>query len=342
MANSLRAAAYTALLLFVITHGNLSAQQNQFGKIIGNVRVVKSDFPVHPVLVSLEMRGSPIATAYCDDQGQFGFYSLVANSYRVSINDEDYEPVSETADVNPQVSPMNFVQLSLVPRHNAKKDPLPGRVGGSNPYLVDPAEYYRQFPKKTVKEFEKGIEADHKGKPDEAAEHYQKALSFSPNFYPAHNNLGSVYLGKQNFDAAQAEFEAALKTNQNDVEAYFNLANVLLMTKRYPEAEREIDEGLQRRPDSAFGHFLQGLLYSRLGRDELAEKGLQSALQLDPKMPQAYLQLVNLYLQQKRTADAIAELEAYLKVFPDSPLSARARESLKRLQTEANPVPTQQ
>ena len=331
-----------ALLLSFVIPSRLCAQQNQLGRIIGNVRVVKGDFPAHPVLVSLEMRGSPIATAYCDDQGRFGFYSLVANSYRVSINDDAYEPASETTDVNPETSPMNFVQLTLVPRPNAKKDPLPGRVQGSNPYLIDPAEYYRQFPKKTVKEFEKGVEADHRGKSDDAIEHYEKALSYSANFYPAHNNLGSVYLGRQNFEGAQAQFEAALKANQNDVEAYFNLANVHLMTKGYSDAEREIKEGLQRRPDSAFGHFLEGLLYSRTGHLELAEKSLQSALQLDPKMPQAYLQLVNLYLQQKRTPEAIAELEAYLKACPDSPFSPKARESLKRLQMEAGAATTQQ
>jgi tetratricopeptide (TPR) repeat protein len=329
------------LLTLIAIPSQLRAQQNQLGKIIGSVRVVKGDFPAHPVLISLEMRGSPIGNAYCDDQGRFGFYNLIANDYRVLVDDDAYEPFSEIVQVDPQSTPTNFVQVALVPRPNAKKDPLPGRVQGSNPYLIDPAEYYRQFPKKTVKEFEKGIDADHKGNADGAIQHYEKALSDSPNFYPAHNNLGSLYLARQNFEAAQTHFEAALKTNQNDVEAYFNLANVLLMTKRYPDAEHEITEGLQRRPDSAFGHFLQGLLYSRTARPELAEKSLQSALQFDPKMPQAYLQLVNLYLQQNRAPDAIAELEAYLKVFPDSQFSPKARESLKRLQTEAGATPAQ-
>ena len=316
--------------LVITTH--LNAQQNQLGKIIGIVRVLKGDFPAHPILVTLEMRGAPIASAYCDDQGRFGFYSLLANMYRVTVNEDDYEPVSEQSDLNPDFSTTNMVNITLTPRPTAHKDPLPGRVGGSNPYLIDPAEYNRQFPKKTLKEFDKGVEADHKGKTDEAIEHYQKALSYSPNYYPAHNNLGSAYLMRQDFTAAEAQFEAALKANQNDVEAYFNLSNVLLLRQRYSEAELELEEGLQRRPDSSFGHFLQGLLYSRTGRLELAEKSLQSAVQLDPKMSQAYLQLVNLYLQQKRTPEAINQLEAYLKAFPDSAYSPKARETLKRLQ----------
>ncbi len=92
---------------------------------------------------------------------------------------------------------------------------------------------------------------------------------------------------------------------------------------------------MQRRPDSAFGHFLQGSLYSRTGRPELAEKSLKNALRLDPLMSQGYLQLVNLYLQQKRTSDAIGELEAYLKAFPNTPFSPKARDLLKRLQGTA-------
>src|SRR5713226_1623822 len=340
MGRGWQAVVWSALLAFFVIPSQLSAQQNQLARIIGNVRVSRGDFPPHPVLISLEMRGTPIGSVYCDDQGRFGFYSLVANQYRVSVSDDAYEPFSETTDVNPATSPTNFVQITLAPRSDVKKDPMPGRMEGSNPYLIDPAEYYRKFPKKTLKEFDKGVEADHQGKTDDAIQHYEKALTYSPDFYPAHNNLGSAYLGRQNFEAAQAQFESALKANQNDVEAYFNLANVLLLTQRYPAAEREIEEGLQRRPDSAFGHFLQGSVYSHTGRPELAEKSLQSALQLDPKMSQAYLQLVNLYLQQKRTPEAIAELEAYLKAFPDSPLSSKARETLKRL--HGNPVASPQ
>ncbi len=330
-----RVLLWCALLAFFAIPQQLSAQINEYGKIVGSVRVLRGDFPSHPVLVSLEMRGSPIGSAYCDSQGRFGFYGLVANQYRVSVDDDAYEPASETTELNPDTSTTNFVQLTLVPRPSAKKDPLPGRVEGSNPYLIDPAEYSREFPKKTLKEFQKGVDADRQGKPDDAIEHYEKALSYSPNFYPAHNNLGSAYLARRNFEMAETQFEAALKANQNDAQAHFNLGNVLLMTKRYPAADHEIEEGLQRQPSSAFGYFLQGSLYSRTGRTELAEKSLQKALQLDPKMPQVYLQLVNLYLQQKRTPDAIAELEAYLKAFPDSPFSPQARESLKRLQGAA-------
>jgi tetratricopeptide (TPR) repeat protein len=323
---------WSALLVLLPIPSPVFSQTLQVGKIIGNVRVTRGDFPTHPVLVSLEMRSAPISSVYADDQGRFGFYNLLANQYTVKVDDDAYEPFSQIANVDPANSTMNFVQITLTPRESKKKDDPSSRAAGSNPYLIDPADYYNRFPKKTLKEFDRGVDAEKDGKTDEAVTHYQRALSYSPDFSPAHNHLGSIYLSKQNFDEAQHEFEAALKSNPNDAQTHFNLANVLLMTKRYDAASVEIDEGLKRQANSAFGQFLQGMLYWHTNRPELAEKSLRAALQYDPKMSQASLQLVNLYLAQKRTPEAIAELESYLKAFPNTPFSPQARDLLKRLQ----------
>jgi tetratricopeptide (TPR) repeat protein len=325
---------FTAVICLPVA---LHSQQQQTGKIVGMVRVSRGDFPTNQVLITLEARGAPIESIYADGQGRFAFGNLLANQYRVTINDDAYEPVSITVDVNPDFVAMSFVNVILVPREEKRKgDPLQKRVAGSNPYLVDLAEYYKRFPKKTVKEFEKGVNAEKERKVDEAVAHYMKSIDSSPDFYPARNNLGSAYLSRQQFAEAKSQFEAAIKANQNDAQAHFNLANVMLLTKRYDEATLEIEEGMKRQPNSAFGEFLRGALYSHTDRPELAEKSLQTALDIDPKMSQAYLQLVNLYVQQRRTSEAINELEAYLKVFPDGPFSPKARDLLKRLQGNAS------
>lgn len=337
-------AGWRAFFLFIVVscsvflpdelHGQAAQQA---GKIIGLIKVSRGDFPPNPVLVTLEARGAPIDSVYADGQGRFAFGNLVANQYRVSIQDDAYEPYSMTVEVNPDFIAVNFVNVILEQRQDKKKeDPLQKRVAGSNPYLVDPAEYYKHFPKKVVKEFEKGVNAEKDGKADEAISHYLKAIDSSPDFYPAHNNLGSAYLSRQQFADARSQFEAAIKANQNDPQAHLNLANVMLLTKQYDAATLEIEEGMKRQPNSAFGQFLRGTLYSHTDRPELAEKSLLTAVDLDPKMAQAYLQLVNLYVKQQRTSDAINELQAYLKVFPGGPFSPKARDLLKRLQGSAS------
>jgi tetratricopeptide (TPR) repeat protein len=285
--------------------------------------------------VELKLHGAAVESSYADGQGRFGFYNLAANPYHVVINDDDYYPVDELANVNPAVSPYAMVQILLQPREDKKKDdPAGGRAAGSNPYLIDPADYNKRFPKKAVKEYERGVNAERKGKHDEAIAFYESALKIAPDYYPAHNNLGSIYLSKSDFPSAEAQFQEAARLDQNDAQAYFNLGNVFMLTGRYGESQSAIETGMKRRPDSGFGHFLQGCLFARIGNFDQAERDLRDALRLEPAMSQAYLQLVNLYMKQGRKPDAIAELEAYLKAFPDAPFSTKARDLLKRLQGE--------
>jgi outer membrane protein assembly factor BamD (BamD/ComL family) len=51
----------------------------------------------------------------------------------------------------------------------------------------------------------------------------------------------------------------------------------------------------------------------------------------------AHLALVNLYVQQHRNDDAVAELTAFLKQAPDSQFTPQARELLKKLQSRSSP-----
>jgi tetratricopeptide (TPR) repeat protein len=310
----------------------------EVGRVVGQIRVTKGDFPPHPVMVELQLRGATINSAYADGQGRFGFYGLVSNLYHVIVNDADYYPVDELANLNLLESQFAMVQVFLRPREKKTTDPLAEQSSGSNPYLVDPADYNRHFPKKGVKEYEKGLEAEGKGEKDKAIGHYEAALKIAPDYYPAHNNLGTLYLGKSDFNSAEGQFREAIRLDQNNAQAYFNLSNVLMLTNRLPEAETTLASGLQRRPDSAFGYFLQGCFYGRTGKLPESESSLQNAVRLDPKMSQAYLQLVNLYMRQNRRGDAITQLQTFLKGFPTAAAAPQAQEILNKLQKEESAV----
>jgi Tfp pilus assembly protein PilF len=336
----------------------LPAQQTQSATIVGQVRVSRGSFPTQRLEVILETRGIRAGTTYTDDEGRFTFSELPGNLYHVTINEKDYYPVHEMVAVNPLLNRTNVVQIYLTPRTDRPAALAPpdrlgtnGRamtesaaadqrvnpqVRGNNPYLLNPAEYNKKFSKDVLKEFEKGAKRDKDGEIEGAIEHYRKALKLAPNFYPAHNNLGSNYLRKQQFAEAQTEFEAAIKLNPAEANAYFNLGNVLLLTRKYVDSERAIQDGLRRQPDSAFGQFLAGAVSARLGKSGEAERQLQTALQMDPSISQAHLELVNLYLQQQKKMEAIAHLQTFVKSFPDNPQHAQAKQVLKRLQKETN------
>lgn len=319
-----------SFLFLLIPIPKLRAQQGGVGSIIGELHVSRGDFPGR-MFVELQLRTATIASAYSDDEGKFGFYGLGSNPYHIVIHDERFVPVDQTVILDTSISTMSVAQINLNLREPAKKDPGPQRESGSNPYLIDPAEYTRHFPKNAIKQFAKGVEADKNRKRDEAIRHYEKALRLAPDFYPAHNNLGSDYLSNSDFKSAETQFREVIHANPSDAAAYFNLANVFLQTHRFQESLESAIEGLRREPNSSFGYFVLGSAYQRAGDATQSERALRLALKLDPKLSAAHLALVNLYLSQHRQAEVSAELRTFLQDFPDDAFVPKARALLQKM-----------
>jgi tetratricopeptide (TPR) repeat protein len=316
------------------------AQQTTLGSVVGHIRIVRGDTPPRPVLVSIEVHGAPMESVYSDASGTFGFHGLPPDPYYVVVNDENYEAVRRLAVIDPAtLSPTVYLDISLIPKKIDKEaSENPRQPAGSNPNLVDIREYSERFPKAAVKEFTKGLSADRSGRREEAIRHYQKAITIAPDFYIAHNNLGSDFVSKSDFVAARNEFEQVVRLNHSDADAFFNLSNVCMLTGHLADAQHYLDEGLRRQPESAVGQFFLGSLNIRLKKLPEAEDALRKAIQLDPQMAQPRLQLVNLLLQLGRKSDAESLLRDFLSAFPENSFSTQARQVLQRLESASKVV----
>jgi tetratricopeptide (TPR) repeat protein len=323
-------------LLVLALVPQLCAQGSVTGSIVGQIRIERGNFPPDRIKVALMSRGTLVNESWTDDEGRFSFQELSGNLYHVIVDDENYEHYEVEVGLDPTLTRVAYANIALTPKPNAKHtDDAANRVGGSNPYMVDSAAYRRQFPKQVVKEFDAGVREQGKGRLDKATKHFQAAIALAPDFYPAHNNLGAVYLAEGNFAGAQTEFETVLRLSQSDTQAYFNLGNVFLLTKRYDDAQRVLGEGIKRLPNVALGHFLLGSVLARSGRHPEAERELRKAQELDPLVANVHLELVNLYLQERKRQEAIAELHVFLTRFPSDPLAPKARDLLTRLEAPA-------
>lgn len=324
-----RTLARLACLLLLTTCATAAWAQGNVStaSIIGITRVLRGNFP-QPVLVSLQLHGGTITSTYTDAEGRFGFNFLYANLYHVIINDDHYMPVDIEVAVRPEVLSVNMLQLTLVPRQTTSNPNPP-----AGQYVINSSDFGKTYPKNAVKELERGIKKESEGKADEAMGHYLKAIKAAPDFAMAHNNLGSLYVGKSDFLAAQKEFADSIRLAPTDSKAYFNMANLMLLTDKLPDAERFLQDGFRTQPDSAFGFFVQGSVMERTGKLPDAERALQRALELDPKLTRPHLELVNLYLREQRPADAIAQLHKFLQEAPSDALVPKAREVLKRLES---------
>jgi predicted Zn-dependent protease len=329
-----RAFSYSFLCLLLCVF--LQAQQQTDAiTIVGQLRVTRLGPPPIRVLVKLERSGAHVGETYSDGEGKFSFEDVPPNQYHIVVQQEGYRAVDTTVSVNSTLQRSLYVQIELTPEDKpGNANASQASVQGGNASMVDQAALADRFPKEAKKQYEKGAKAERDGKPQDATAHYEKALAIAPTMYFARNNLGSIYLQEQRFGEAESEFRKVIAENPADANAYFNLANVYLLTDRLNQAADSIDEGLKRQPESAFGEFLMGSVLIRKGSAREAEKRFRLALNDDPALANAHLALVNLYLRENRSPEAIAELSQFLKQSPDSPFAPHARELLTKLQAK--------
>jgi tetratricopeptide (TPR) repeat protein len=327
---------YFFLLFPVLLFSALAVRAQDTGNLVGEVRVSTGDFPPRKVLVSLQIRAAALDSTYCDNEGRFAFYNLLPNLYYISIETDEYQPIRQMAIINPKIAQTTYAHIIITPREKPKLEAPSGPAGGGNPYAVNASEISKSFPPEVKKEYDAGVKADAQNKPDDAIEHYKKAIGLAPDFYPARNNLGVRYVSKSDWKAAEEEFTQVIKLHQSDAEAYFNLGNVYLLTQRYADADRTLQDGLHRDPNSALGNFLLGTVSNHLGHSTQAENYLHRAIELDPKMSRAHLELVVLYLKEQKKKEAVEELKVFEKLFPQDPLLPKVKEALAKL--DSTPV----
>jgi len=94
------------------------------------------------------------------------------------------------------------------------------------------------------------------------------------------------------------------------------------------EAQRNIDSNnfeaaiaplqkfIAEKPDVAFAHFQLGYIYTALKRTDEARAEYERAIALDPKMPEAYLNLGVLLLDKQQYAAAVAPLTKAVELLP--------------------------
>jgi len=135
-----------------------------------------------------------------------------------------------------------------------------------------------------------------------AVKSLQDTLKKSPDYAPAHNALGRVYLlqaetfvsdpGRglvsHTFEEAEQEFQAALKADPQYVDAMVNLGAAYIGQQRYSDAVQQLNGALAIQPNRADLHAQLARAYVGLERFDQAREEAGVAIQLDRKQVPAY------------------------------------------------------
>lgn len=193
-------------------------------------------------------------------------------------------------------------------------------------------------PAKAKKAFDKGQEAERKGKWQAAYEYFKNAVSMYPRFAIAWLELGRLEARQNSLLAAQQSFQHAVNEDSRLVDGYVELARVAARQENWKGLASTTDTLVQRWPDAAAQYwFWNSVAYYNLGELGHAETSVTRGLRLDPghQIPQMEYLYGIILGSRKDYTGAADHISAFLQLVPNSPEAPAARQALTAYQERA-------
>ena len=146
------------------------------------------------------------------------------------------------------------------------------------------------------------------GRFDDAAEHYQRAMTLSPGYAPAYNNLATALRAKGDVERAIATYEHLLTVQPDYPDAHYNLGNALMDQHRTDEAIAHFNIALRSNPGAVEVENNLGIALLAAGKPEAAVTEFQKALAANPRSVPAHRNLADALDSLGRTDEAAALL----------------------------------
>jgi Tfp pilus assembly protein PilF len=297
------------------------------GAVRGQI-LVPSTRASERIQVILQRSDGPVVSRiFSDSLGNFEFRGLPAGSYDILVSVEGYEDVRQTVAVGGG-GPFGTVTVNIP---LAEKGMLVSKLPGpltEDSSTVDIAELGRRHPRRAVQDYEKAIEENRKGNAAKAVELLNSVVKLAPDFYAAHNSLGTIYQKMNLYVEAANHYRRARELNPRSAEPLVNMGGLFVQQAEARAKEGEdvvgkiLDDALDILEEalkikrSAMAYYLLGTAYYKSTFYEEAEANLKLALEFEPQMPPARLMLANLYMKQQKWENALTHLDAYLNENP--------------------------
>ena len=268
--------------------------------------------------VRLVARSGAVAEAIPNERCEVDFNGIPDGTYHVSVSGKsfpDTESVVTTA--------MGSTEFEVKVPHSAGNDLSMG---------ASIAAADLRIPPKAQKEFDHANELTAKQDYTKAIQTLNHAIAIYPDYAAAYNNLGTVYSRLGDRAREREALEKAIRINDHLAPAYLNLARMDMAAGDFPNAVTELKKASSCDP-------LDGITLVLLAFSQFRDQHYDDAIATSRKAhgltsPHAYAhQVAARSFEQKRDgADAIAELELFLKEEPSGERADSARKELASLQ----------
>jgi len=319
--------AVTFVLIWLIFPAVLRAQRMGGGETerrnLSGTVYLENNKPADHVTVELHSTsGSMLAPATTSASGGFEFYDLASSSYALAINQLGYEPIEITVDLS--LTSSHGITIYLKPL--ASKSPSAASHSTVSTHELS-------MPQKARDLMESGRKKLHDKDAQGALDDFQQATSTAPDYYEAHYQMALAYLTIGKPEDAEKSFRKSIEVSGDKYgEADVGLGKVLLDKGNSVEAEKTLRHGVELSPNSAHGFYELGR--AQLNNKEIpeAEKSAEQARSLAPDTLAVYRLLANIHLHEKKLSALLQDLDAYIKLDPDSAAGTRAKQMRDEVQ----------
>ena len=325
----LHSATICALLASIAL--SIDASARQIARIEGRV-LTQTGQPVPDARVSLLNDGySPLTAVYSDGTGRFKF-TVREGAYYIEVDplEKPFERQRQRVDLDPtpfsKLGELFLIEIVLRSRKGASVVPQPG---------AGEVVFYQDVPATAKAEYDRGVGLLGTNS-EEACAALRSALKLFPDYYQAMEALGGEYVRSGHLDHALPILLRAIDVNPSGTRSYYALGVLYYQVHHYRNAEKAFNRVLAHDNNNVNATVYGALALLRNGKDTEAELAFKRARDLGARnIPEVFLGLSEIYIDQKRFSEAATELEALLKQDPGRKDRKKIEDLIKSLRSRA-------
>lgn len=211
---------------------------------------------------------------------------------------------------------------------------------------------YRGAPQNAITAYEKGLEADRKGKLPSAQSHFEKAVEIHPAFAYAWFQLGRVLREENDKPGARKAYLRAADIDEKLLGPHLGLASLAFEDQNWKEVLDFTSPILERDPFTNltgytvelepfnYGetYYYNAVANFQLNRFPAAERSARKAEQFLARSPQLHVLLGEIFARKKDYASAVGELRTYLELDPHAKDAEQVRGRIAELERLNQPA----
>lgn len=148
------------------------------------------------------------------------------------------------------------------------------------------------------------------------SESIEKELKNNPHSYEVRIKAAHYLENMGCLGQAEEQYQAAGQCPNAQAEAFLRLAQMRLQQRQYKKAQEAADLGVKKFPNNYGTQLTAGYVYHNLSSLDVALSAYQKAQKLQPKNPEIYIALADVYLARNEYEKALNQLEQCAKLNP--------------------------